>query len=315
MKYLIPFSILLIISFVSCRKQHTDTPEKVCNSSLYAFRYVGHNAYALIEVDPETGKGAATSYFPPIRHVEYEQPIKNNCLYGFQADSAGELILYKFDLKNKTTETLRYTGVNITPNTLKDAELCLSYSAALDKFYYTYIYFDSRRNLYTQFYEITISGNSFSDTTLIPDPTNFSIYRPAYTNDRTGEMYVKCSYTGWCKYDLASNKIKNTFRYKEFFLEYNNSDNNFYCLSENNFCKIDATTDVLTTIDTLKFLNGTNGGDFVTSDQCKQQYIIGQFKYGSDTTIDIYWLDMKTGAIKKHINARDEYYGLFNVNN
>ncbi len=313
MKTTIYLIFALMIIFLSCRKPNNNNNNNnnntVCNHSLMAFKKCSNDSYMLIEVDTLTGRSSVNSFYPCVRKANGCYLAKDNCYYSLQSDSLGGLKLYKFDLKNKTTDILLYTG---SPRITTDAfRFYLVYNNVYDKLYYLESYVNGASYSW-EFYEIIISGNTFSDRTITPLPSPDGIFSPILLDEHSGDMYFY-SRDRFNKYIPSTNKVLPTTLFKNhshFLLQYSKRDSMFYDFKYPEFFKIDHRTEVVTAITNLS-PTITNGYTNSTFDACKNQYILQSGGYPSDSNINLFWLDVKTGKVMKHLNTYDSYIVYF----
>ncbi|MCD6011934.1 MAG: hypothetical protein K0Q79_1796 [Flavipsychrobacter sp.] len=144
-----------------------------------------------------------------------------------------------------------------------------------------------------------------------------TMFPPFFVDEFTGNMYYN-SYFGFNVYNPNTNENREISIPLSIgcLLQFNKNDGMFYGFkSQEFFCKFNPSTNLLTEINSLAIPPISNGYDFSTFDSCKNQYIVHDNGYLiDDTTVNIYWVDLKTAKIVKHTSAKGLYYNLFNVN-
>ncbi len=314
------YILVILLLFSACRKKKVDPPpSKQCNYALIAFKQIGKDSLQMIGVDTNTGESIYSLYnFIHLYSGMGAFNINEKNYYAFQRDALGKIYVCRYNWITNKIDKLAYSGALDTLSHPYTAAIV--YNKYSEKYYYQY---SDWLDLYEfKLFELDINDNKCTDIEIIFTP-RLDGMSSLFINESNGEVCFFARYNFY-KYDYRSNTTMSIpySGIKPSNLVYNPNDSMFYGIlrygvSPDKFCKMSPETGSVTVIETLTSQpndNNFNG----TIDICKNQYIIRKGGYiggyETDTNINIYWLDIKTGAVVKHINTVDSYINLFSYN-
>lgn len=315
MRNAIVYSLMLGLLF-GCRKK----PDiKDAPYSLFAFKKIAPPdlKFKMVSINTQTGESIENLPFPVVLNYWGYLSQEEKAYYTLQTDTVGYLLLYKFDLIEKTTTQYGgpYVG-NTLPTGVHASQYQLSYSKSTGKFYcFNAIVDDNTHSYDSHIGVINLTGSTFTIDEIKPIPAPDKIYRPLLANDINGDILF-----------VAGNGIytyhphENTFNVNidhSFSLEvFNTNDNNIYYIynyKKPQFCKASPLSGDVTVIDTITYMK-ENSIYYSSFDQKNNIFIIQILDNYTDSNISIYWLDVKNGNIKKQLRVKDSFEGLICLN-
>lgn len=300
----------------ACRKENKGSDEKKCNYTLFALQATRPGYYKLVTVDTATGNSIDNLPFPDIYGSQGYLDPRSKCYYSIEADSAGGMKLYKMDLVSKTTSVFNSSGWG------GKSSFGLTYSTVSKLFYFLYV--DETNYIPESFlYSIATSGDSFKYESVDLKPRQYDFYNGLLANEKTGEIYFVKRHSRYkinpINYEVG--KVSNGFEIAGWPY-YSRNDDMIYgarsgggdtliLLKENpedgTISRIGAVSPPVYPV--YNFDTKYVGGAF---DECRNQYIF--HKVVSDNKAYLYWLDVKSGRMVKHLKPQEPYARLFCLN-
>ncbi len=284
------FYLLIATVGFSCKKPKEN---KVCNTSYLAWYWDLNDSLILNELNA-SGVSISNGLFLPVQfNPDLIYDKNDKCFYCIQSNYlTHDLFLYRFDVKNKKTDIITYSGQPFIQN--RPTDWSLAYNGFKDKFYLQY-YDLNKHNELDAGYEVTISGNTFTlDEFTQLRQYHFS-YAP-YIDELTGAMYFS---TPFLIYPSNTVPPIDPALYKPVF---NTNDGMMYGIGpitpdQDGLWKFDTQKGIRTLVGPIAF---TGHIGYTTFDACNNQYII-QF-YDS-----VLCIDAKNASIVKRYKTDKEY--------